>query len=44
MSVEERRALVERVVEAVWNRGELAVVDGLFAPMCWPFTPSGLIL
>jgi steroid delta-isomerase-like uncharacterized protein len=32
LAAEESRALVERVVEAVWNRGELAVVDALFAP------------
>jgi predicted SnoaL-like aldol condensation-catalyzing enzyme len=32
MASEDKAAVVRRVVEAIWNRGELAVADELFAP------------
>ena len=32
MSIEENKALVLRLVEEVWNQGNLAVFDELYAP------------
>jgi predicted ester cyclase len=32
MSVEQNKAIMRRMIEEVWNRGNLAVADELFAP------------
>ena len=32
MSTEENKAKVRRIIEEVWNRGNLAVLDELIAP------------
>ena len=32
MSIEENKALVHRLIEEVWNQGNLAVFDELYAP------------
>jgi steroid delta-isomerase-like uncharacterized protein len=34
MSTEDNNAKVRRIIEEVWNRGKLAVVDELVAPNC----------
>ena len=34
MSTEENKAKVRRIIEEVWNRGNLAVVDELVAANC----------
>ena len=34
MSTEENKAKVRRIIEEVWNRGNLAVLDELIAPNC----------
>lgn len=38
MSVEENKAIFRRFIEEVWNKGNLAVADELFAPNA--FSPS----
>ena len=34
MSTEENKAKVRRIIEEVWNRGNLAILDELIAPNC----------
>ncbi len=40
MSTEELKAIVRRYIEEVWNNGNLALIDELFAPDWINHTPS----
>lgn len=42
MSVEQHKALVRRFLEQVWNQGNLAALDELFAAECVGHDPSRL--
>ena len=43
MSVEEKKALAHRLIEEVWNKGNLALVDELFATDYVFHSPTGVV-